>query len=381
MEERLTDAHRGRTPGSDPGVEEVRADVHEGVGTVVLDRPAALNAISWDMLVGLRDVLEAWSRDPAVRVVVMRGADGKAFCAGGDVRQFYRHFKDAGWVDHEFFTIEYELDFRIHTYPKPVVALIDGIVMGGGMGLAQGAALRIVGERTRMAMPETAIGLFPDVGGSYFLPRAPGAIGFYLGLAGPTIGAADALYAGLADVYLPPASVVRLDEWVAKAAHAGDPGLALRDIAARDDRQFLDQGELDALHPTIDRHFNAPTVDAIVESLSREHEHAEWARRTREALLRCAPLSLKVTLEQLRRGRGMGLADCFRMELDLVRSALDHTDFFEGIRALLIDKDRKPRWDPPRLEDVRAEDVERFFGPHWPASQHPLSHLQERGNT
>lgn len=362
MEERLT-------------LPELRTDVREGVGTIVLDRPAALNAISWDMLVGLREVFDAWSGDPAVKIVVMRGAGDKAFCAGGDIRQFYRHFKDAGWVDHEFFTREYELDFCIHAYPKPVVALIDGIVMGGGMGLSQGATLRIVGERTRMAMPETAIGLFPDVGGSYFLSRTPGAIGYYLGLVGPTIGAADALYAGLADVYLTASCVGRLDEWIAKAARAEDPRAALGAIASRDERAQLARSELETLRGAIERHFDAPTVREIVASLANEGEQHEWAQSTREALRRQSPLSLEVTHEQLKRGRTLPLADCFRMELGLVRAALDHGDFFEGIRALLVDKDRNPRWNPPRLEDVRTEDVDRFFAPRWQAAQHPLSHL------
>ena len=354
---------------------ELLAEVRGPVATVTLNRPSALNALSWDMVVGLRDLLERWAGDDAVRVVVMRGAGGKAFCAGGDIRMFYRHFEGKGHVEHEFFTIEYALDFRIHTYPKPIVALIDGVVMGGGMGLAQGATLRVAGDRTRMAMPETAIGLFPDVGGSYFLSRTPGAIGNYLGLAGVTIGAADALYAGLADVYLAPASIARLDQWIAKAAASADPRAAIKAIAARDERAQLARGEIETLREAIDRHFDGRSVEAVIDSLGHEPVHGEWAERMRAILAAHSPLSLKVTLEQLRRGRDMALADCFRMELGLVRAALDHTDFFEGIRALLIDKDRRPRWDPPRLADVTAEHLERFFEPRWPPARHPLSHL------
>ena len=329
------------------------AHVERGVATATLNRPSALNALSWDMIVGLRKLLDAWEQDDNVRVVVLRGAGEKAFCAGGDIRAFYRQFQGHGRVDHEFFEVEYALDYRIHTYAKPIVAWIDGVVMGGGMGLSQGAALRVVGERTRMAMPETAIGLFPDVGGSYFLSRTPGALGFYIGLVGPTLDAADALYAGLADIYLTPASLERLDEWIATAP--------METIASRDDRARLDRSELETFRDGIERHFNAPSVEAIVESLPHEPVHREWAQRTREALLRNSPLSLKLTHEQLRRGRDMTLADCFRMELGLVRAALDHSDFFEGIRALLIDKDRKPRWDPARLEDVTARHVDQFF--------------------
>jgi enoyl-CoA hydratase len=363
---------------------ELLAEVRGPVATVTLNRPSALNALSWDMVLGLRDLLERWAADDGVRVVVMRGAGGKAFCAGGDIRMFWRHFQGKGHVEHEFFTIEYALDFRIHTYPKPIVAIIDGVVMGGGMGLAQGATLRVVGDRTRMAMPETAIGLFPDVGGSYFLSRTPGAIGNYLGLAGATIGAADALHAGLADVDLSAAAIARLDVWIAKAAGAADPRAAIEALASRDERAQLQPGEVEALREAIDRHFDASTVEAIIASLRDETGHREWAERIRAAMGDetiaangpvLSPLSLKVTLEQLRRGRAMPLADCFRMELGLVRAALDHTDFFEGIRALLIDKDRRPRWDPPRLADVSGEHLERFFQPRWAPARHPLSHL------
>jgi len=363
MEERLRGGAAVRAAA--PAGEEIVSHVAHGVATLTLNRPASLNALSWEMLLELRRLLDAWAHDASVRVVVMRGAGGKAFCAGGDVRVFYHEARGKGHVDHEFFTREYALDFLIHTYPKPVVAVIDGVVMGGGMGLSQGARLRIVGERTRMAMPETAIGLFPDVGGSYFLSRAPGAVGEYLALVGPTIAAADALYAGLADIYLSPASVAKLDAWI-------EAGV---DLAARDERDMLRISELAMLREAIDRHFSAPTVEAIVESLAREGAEREWAQRSREALLRHSPTALKIALEQIRRGRTLGLADCFRMELNLVRGCLDHGDFFEGIRALLIDKDRNPRWRPATLEEVTRERVESFFLPRWSPAHHPLHPL------
>ncbi|HET9653648.1 MAG TPA: enoyl-CoA hydratase/isomerase family protein [Usitatibacter sp.] len=374
MEERLS---RGAQALAAPPAEELLAHVHAGVATVTLNRPAAHNALSWAMLLALRERLDAWERDESVRVIVLRGAGDKAFCAGGDVRSFHAAFRERGSVDHEFFTVEYALDFRIHTYPKPIVAVMDGIVMGGGMGLAQGAALRIAGERTRMAMPETAIGLFPDVGGSYFLSRTPGAVGEYLALAGPTIRAADALYCGLADLYLSHASIGRLDEWLKQAAAARDPRAAVKALVMRDERSHLHPPEIAAVRDAIDRHFGAPTVEAIVACLEAPGAHREWAQRTREAILRHSPTALKIALEQVRRGRTLALADCFRMELGLVRGCLEHGDFFEGIRAMLVDKDRNPRWRPPRLEDVGPADVERFFHPRWTPAQHPLSHLQQ----
>jgi enoyl-CoA hydratase/carnithine racemase len=314
---------------------ELLARVANGVATVTLNRPAALNALSLGMLEGLRDWLDHWEHDDRVRKIVLRGAGDKAFCAGGDVRAMHDSIKAGGRMHEEFMRIEYALDFRIHTYPKPVVAMMDGIVMGGGMGIGQGCSVRIVGDRTRMAMPETIIGLFPDVGGSFFLSRVPGELGTYLGLVGPTIGAADAIYCGLADV----------------------------NVGAER------EPELATLRGAIDRHFRHDSVDAIAASLEHESgEHAEWAKATRDALAIRSPTLLAVTLEQLRRGRTMSLAECFRMELNLVHGAFAHGDLVEGVRAMIVEKDRKPRWKPPAP-------LELFFHPRWPPGEHPLAGL------
>ncbi len=336
MEERLT-ASGG----------ELLAAIDAGVATVTLHRPAALNALSLGMIEGLAHWLEAWKDDDRVRAVVLRGGGDKAFCAGGDIRALYANRMQPE-ANHRFMAVEYALDHAIHTYPKPVTALIDGIVMGGGMGLAQGARLRIVGSRTRMAMPETAIGLFPDVGGSYFLSRVPGHVGTYLGLAGPTLGAADALYCGLADQYV------------------GAEALA--------------PGEVERMRPAIDRHFAHASVEAILASLRAEEAPAnrEWAARTAAALERASPTMLKVTLEQLRRGASMTLAECFRMELNLVHACFEQGDFAEGVRAAIVDKDKSPRWNPASLAEVDAAAVQRFFAPRWTAARHPLAHLEPR---
>jgi enoyl-CoA hydratase/carnithine racemase len=334
MEERLTAAGG-----------EVAATVREGVATVTLNRPAAHNALTLEMIEGLAAWLESWERDVRVRMVVLRGAGERAFCSGGDVRALRLGSLEA---NAHFMATEYALDYRIHAYAKPVVALIDGIVMGGGMGLSQGAKLRIAGVRTRMAMPETAIGLFPDVGGSYFLSRAPGHTGTYLALTGTTIGAADAIYCGLADQYI-----------------GADP---------------LVPGEVERLRAAIDRHFALPTVAAILDSLRTEKapEILDWAARTATTLERASPLMLCVTLEQVRRGARMSLADCFRMELNLVHACFDHGEFREGVRARLVDKDQTPRWNPPSLGEVDPAIVSRFFAPRWSASHHPLAHLEAR---
>ncbi len=324
---------------------ELLAELRGGVATVTLNRPAALNALSLGMLQGLARWLDAWESDESVRLVVLRGAGDKAFCAGGDIRALHDSFKAGSGAHHQFFEVEYALDYRIHTYPKTIVAVMDGIVMGGGMGISQGAAVRIVGERTKMAMPETAIGLFPDVGGSYFLSRAPGKIGAYLGLVGPTLRAADAIYAGLADVY----------------AGAG----------------AAPAGELERLRPAIDRHFTHDSVAAIIESLQSERrpELQEWAAKTLEALAKRSPMMLAVTLEQLRRGATLSLAECFRMELNLIHGCFEQGDFVEGIRALIVEKDNQPHWRPPRLAEVSRPAVDAFFKPRWPPAQHPLATL------
>jgi enoyl-CoA hydratase/carnithine racemase len=294
------------------------------------------------MLEGLAAWLDAWEDDDEIHTIVLRGAGEKAFCAGGDLRALYQ-VQTTGTGPRpamDFFIVEYALDYRIHTYPKPIVAVVDGIVMGGGMGLAQGASLRIVGDRTRMAMPETAIGLFPDVGGSFFLSRAPGRLGVYLGLVGPTLRAADAIYCGLADIYI----------------GAGT----------------LPAAELEPLRPAIDAHFAHDSIEAITASLEKEGrpEFREWAVRTREALAKRSPTMLAVTLEQLKRGATLSLADCFRMELNLIQACFDQGDFIEGIRALIVDKDNRPQWKP-------ASSVEPFFAPRWAPAEHPLARLND----
>jgi enoyl-CoA hydratase/carnithine racemase len=309
---------------------EILAGIRSGVATVTLNRPQALNALTLGMLDALTDWFDAWERDERVRMILLRGAGEKAFCAGGDIRALHDAFKAHAEV-HRFFEVEYTLDERIYGYPKPVVALIDGVVMGGGMGLAQGARLRLVGERTKMAMPETSIGLFPDVGGSYFLSRLPGKLGVYLGLVGPTLRAADAIYCGLADQYV-------------GIAPMGEPELA-------------------NLRPAIERHFGQASIEAIVASLEGERDpaYADWARKSLERLAKSSPTMLKVTLEQVRRGASLDLAGCFRMERSLIRASFEQGDFIEGIRALIIEKDNAPRWKPPTLGEVQPASVERFF--------------------
>lgn len=372
-----------------PSIPEVQTAVASGVGFVTLNRPRALNALSLSMIRALWHTLIAWRDDPAILAVAIRGASRAApsgaedallgdFCAGGDIRFFYQAALAGDAALDDFFTEEYRLDYLIHTYPKPYIAFMDGVVMGGGMGISQGARLRIVTERTKMAMPETGIGLFPDVGGGYFLSRCPDHVGVYLALTGETIGGAQALACGLADVCLPALELPHL--WAALqiqgVAAMGLYWSAIEKIAYPAHSMGV-AGHFDA---KVLEAFSLDSVAAIVAAL--QAQDSQPARATLATLRRRSPLMLHVVLEQLRRARHMALADVLRMERDMVwhcfyprhlgRSAAA-SEVVEGIRALAIDKDGQPRWNPVHLEEVTAAMVAPFFTSPWDAAQHPLA--------
>lgn len=356
--------------------EHVHTSVVNGTGLIVLDRPKALNSLSLAMVRDIAQALMAWRDDAAVAAVVIRGGSEKAFCAGGDIRFFYdvgrAGLQGGSALLEDFFTEEYALNHLVHFYPKPYIALMDGVVMGGGMGVSQGGPdcrVRIVTERTKMAMPEVNIGLFPDVGGSYFLSRAPGALGYYLGLTGVTINAADALYAGLADHY-----VAAPDRPALEALLAATPGVGLRDAIAAFAAAFnAGESALAADRSAIDRHFSAGSVAAIVASLKADD--GVFAQKTLQVMATRSPLMMCVTHELIKRGALLDVADCLRLERTLVRHNFENGEVIEGIRALVIDKDNAPKWNPSSLEDVRDEDVQQFFQPVWPDYAHPLLHL------
>jgi enoyl-CoA hydratase/carnithine racemase len=357
----------------------VKTRVAHGTGIITLDRPRALNSLSLDMVRALADILLAWRDDHRIAAVVLGSSSEKALCAGGDIRFFY----DAGRATpvggsallEDFFTEEYTLNHLIHFYPKPYISLMDGVVMGGGMGIAQGGpetGLRIVTERSKIAMPEVNIGLFPDVGGSHFLSRAPGQLGHYLGLTGLTINAADALYVGVADLFVPSDQLPALQALV-ESTEGSALAQALRDFAA----PFAGQAGssvLRAQRGTIDAHFSAASVGAIMASLARDG--GAFAQTALAAMKQRSPLMMCVTREMLVRAVGMNLADCLRMERNLVRRNFDHGEVIEGVRALVIDKDNAPVWRPAVLEEVSVAMVDAFFAPVWPAHAHPLRSLR-----
>ena len=364
-----------------PMTEFVRAEVQGHIGYLTLNRPKALNSLSLEMIRAITQALSAWQIDDAIGAVVLRSGSEKAFCAGGDIRFFHRVAqctpRGGSALLEDFFTEEYALNHLIHHYTKPYVVFMDGIVMGGGMGISQSgpqSRLCIVTERTRLAMPEVHIGIFPDVGGSYFLSRTPGEIGTWLGVAVEVIGPADALVAGLADLYVPSERLSDLFALLAQWDGKDLPG-AIRDFAASPSSP-LSPGDspLAQARESIDRHFSQQSVQAIAVSLASDP--SPFAQKTLATMQQGSPLLMCVTLEQLRRGRHLDVAQCLRMERDLVRRCFEHPDALEGIRARVIDKDNAPRWSPATLEEVNSEMVEGFFEPVWPAWAHPLRHLR-----
>jgi enoyl-CoA hydratase/carnithine racemase len=358
----------------------VRAQVRGRVGFLTLHRPSALNALSLSMVRDLTAALLHWAADPGVLAVVLQGQgrEGKppALCAGGDIRFFHQAALTGDPRLEDFFTEEYALNHLVHTYPKPYLAVMDGVTMGGGMGISQGARLRIATEHSKLAMPETMIGLFPDVGGGWFLSRCPGHVGEYLAMTGQTLGAADALAVGLADVRLRAADLPVLVERLA------DPALDSADAVlacATDLAQPAADSPLLAQREAIDLHFSRASLQEIAASLEAADPDT-FARQTLAALHQRSPLMLAVALEQIRRARTLTLADDLRMERDLVRHCFHlrpgtASETVEGIRALVIDKDHHPRWNPARLEDVDPAEVAAFFVSPWPAHVHPLRAL------
>jgi enoyl-CoA hydratase/carnithine racemase len=330
--------------------ETVHARIDGRVGRIVLDRPRALNALDPGMIRACAAALDSWRDDPAVHAVVIEGAGGRAFCAGGDIRAIRENALagDAAAVE-AFFAEEYALNLAVATYPKPYVALVDGICMGGGIGVSVHGAYRVATERALFAMPETAIGFFPDIGATYFLPRLPGALGMYMGLTGARIAGADAVHAGLATHFVPSERLSTLSETLAR-----DGVASLAEAAAP-----LPAFTLAPHRAAIDRCFSGETVADILAALERED--TDWARETIATLRGHSPSSLLWSHAAIRRGATLTLPAALQAELALTRTVTRHPDFAEGVRAMVVDKDRTPRWSPPRLEDVPEEAIQRMF--------------------
>jgi enoyl-CoA hydratase/carnithine racemase len=367
---------------------DVKCDVKGHTGYISLNRPKALNALSLPMIRTLMTQLLAWQDNAAIKQVAIRGmskpaADGADvpfgnFCAGGDIRFFHQAIQTGNPELEDFFTEEYALNYLIANYPKPYIAFMDGIVFGGGMGITQGASHRIVTERTKIAMPETGIGLFPDVGGGYFLSRCPGFVGEYLALTGLQIGADEAIAYGLADVKVSSATLAAL--WASLATQTVDD-IGIDKIATNN---IATQAINTLANAEIDSYFSLASVSEIMRGLDASDD--TWALQTAKTLRSRSPLMLHVVLEQIRRGRELSLAQNLQMERGMIHHCFytahlgrfgNASETVEGIRALAVDKDHQPRWNPATIDAVTNDMVDPFFVSPWPAHAHPLAHLYQ----
>lgn len=351
---------------SDEAVEpEVMFTAEAGVGRILLNRPKALNALTLDKIREMHRQLEAWAAEDAVHCVVIEGAGEKAFCAGGDIRRLWQANRDGedSYI-RAFFGEEYKLNRLIKVYAKPYVALMDGITMGGGVGVSIHGSHRVATERTVFAMPETGIGLLPDVGGTYFLPRLPGKVGMYLALTGARLKAADCYYAGLATHYVPSA---RRDELLQALAEAES------DTKTADEMQTAvtcvldmfheDPGSapLERLRDQIDRCFGGESVEAIVEALTADG--SDWAAKQLEAINSKSPTATKVAFRQMQIGPQLDFDRAMQTEFRVSTRLARTSDFGEGVRAVIIDKDNAPRWDPAHTVDIPQDAVDGYFAP------------------
>jgi enoyl-CoA hydratase len=322
------------------------------IGRILLNRPRALNALDLDMIRGMTSTLIAWRDDPHVHAVVVEGAGDRAFCAGGDIRALRDGQLSGDRKSVEaFFREEYDLNLLIAGYPKPYIALIDGICMGGGIGISVHAPYRVATEHAAFAMPETAIGFFPDIGATYFLPRLPGVLGIYLGLTGLRITGSDAVHAGFGTHFVPRA---RLGDLSAALARQGASALATF-------AEPLPSYSLEPYRAEIDHCFSAPDVPAIMHRL--QADGSDWAAPAIQAMRTVSPSALSWTLEALRRGADLILPRALDAEFLLTRTTMAHPDFAEGVRAMVVDKDRQPKWQPARIEDVDPAAIAALFDP------------------
>lgn len=355
------------------------------LGVATLNAPRALNALSLEMIEQLLPKFRSWATDSHIAAVWLEGMGDKAFCAGGDIVALYRSMTEyTGGSDpakenpyaETFFTTEYKLDYLIHTYPKPLIVWGNGIVMGGGMGLFAGAAFRVVTESSRLAMPEITIGLYPDVGGSWFLNRMPGRTGLFLGLTGANINAADALFVGLADRFIAHEQRNAVLGALEEAPWGEDVFRTVSQVLREFEARSLDQLPESQVQQHYEEIQYLTDADSALERVQKITAYAgedKWLQRAAHTLAAGSPTSMLLIQAQLQRTRHASLKEVFQQELNLSVHAALKGEFAEGIRALLIDKDKKPRWHYPTVGAVEQQWIDRFFEPLWDTN--PLSDL------
>jgi len=335
------------------GGDQIRFERLGKAGIVTLTRPGALNALTHQMVKALSAALSAWEADQSVQVVIIKG-EGRAFCAGGDILDVYKAWKGGERLT-QFFADEYRLNLQIDRFPKPYVSLIDGICMGGGMGISMHGSHRVATENAVFAMPEVGIGFFPDVGGTYVLPNLGGSFGIWLGLTGNKIGHGDALWSGISTHTVSSAYVPALVEEIAES---GDPGTELREFFKAAPRQTSP----DALQ-CIAKHFSRDTLAGVIASLERAAPTDEFAASTLSTIRKRSPTSLHVTFRAMAEGSTKSMSECMKMEYRILNRMLESYDLYEGIRAALVEKGSTPVWKPARIEDVSEAVVDEYFAP------------------
>jgi enoyl-CoA hydratase len=345
---------------------EVLVEREGTVGRLTLNRPSALHALTRGMCQIMTDALLAWRSDPNVALVMIDHAGERGFCAGGDIRMLAESGAADGVAARAFFFTEYRLNHLLFGYPKPVMAFVDGVTMGGGVGISDPAGFRIATERTTYAMPETGIGLFPDVGGGWFLPRLPGKTGLWLALTGARIKAADCLALGIVTHFVESGKLAALKAALIAAAPRADADDAVQEVLAA----FASAPGPSPLPPhraDIDRLFAGPSVEAIAAAL--QADGGDWAQSQLKTLATKSPQTMKVAFRQLALGGQMtDFADNMVMEYRIGARVVQKHDFIEGVRAVIVDKDNAPRWDPPTLEAVADASLDAIFAP-LPADQ------------
>ena len=327
------------------------------IGLVTLNRPTALNALNLTMLVSFQEQLRCWKNDDRVKAVVVRAVPGNAFCAGGDVRLAYS-LRTLGAEQLRFFWHEYQLNYAIAQLGKPYIALMDGITMGGGVGISLHGSHPIASERFVFAMPETTIGLFPDIGSSFLLNKLPGALGLYLGLTGARLGPNDAMQVGLIKQTMASSSMAAFVDALTQETLSSDAYAEVDACIQRFAKPDITD-EKSQINPLIDVCFAKPSVEEIITCL--QQTDSLWAKGIRDDLHQKSPLSLKVTFAQLHKAKGLPLAACLKMDYDVMSHFLRGSTFYEGVRALLIDKDKNPQWEPARLDQVSDDLVVSHF--------------------
>lgn len=345
-------------------------EIKNNVGIITLNSEKTLNSLSLEMIEELKVVLENWKTSGEVACIFLQGAGEKALCAGGDVRKLHdaiiaQRTTDGTKVPQDcfdFFSKEYQVDYMIHTYPKPVIVWGHGIVMGGGIGLMVGASHRIVTERSKLAMPEITIGLYPDVGGTWFLNKMPSAYGIYLGLTGARLDGADCKFLGLADYYIESSSKEAVLNALQQADWSGTSHKTVSHILENISKEVLIPQSQAALHESFIKQFEeVNSLEDFRKILIRHNDKDEWVNNGVKSFEAGSPSSAHIIFRQLKQGKGLSLEEVFKSELNLSCQCCIHPDFAEGVRALLVDKDMSPKWHPATLDDITEEWVDSYF--------------------